>query len=710
LVEAAGETKKISLSFPLKERHLHLAERLYAMYQPGELETDPSKIAYTIKYGTTKEIPRFSFAFELIAIPLNIDKIRRMPYAIKSEFHGLVNSSYAALGTRFDGSYRWVRKKNGREAYEENIIGVLQQCGFTFSSLCRNSKNKIPCAILGNLISQRVDYTEKSKAKMDASPFVDTIIKAVEKVASKVQTYKAIGISFAGDSDKYRVSSRPRASTYYIKNIVEMMLLPRIRKVKAGGKIDTEQTQDSLWYNALPLFKKYDVKYSNDSREWFKTCIRTLCKEHGVAREQIGILAAPWGVMFFKGQWFDISFDTIKELANKGTDILFIEKRDIVMALGKYASKVGVALVNTHGILSDYTEDLAELADISGAHVAIFTDYDIPGILIASALKENVPRLGVDERMLDYFDMNDKEDPNIVVPYNPKVTRLKDYNLRRLVTNDKRFSPDMIDIEFLKHEKIEIDAVLAAQGAEKLWQYLQGLLEKEFPKRDYLRVIDPAPDLSKHYPPIIQRLKLYYHKIAHEITEPERKKIEEELKEVDGFIDVEQKEKEILDDRLGKIVTEHQLLKDVAETFVALDREKGYRISEIEIPRNNDDEDEAEEDEGSPSPQLPPAPTTPPTNDDNIPDPPVSEQEREIAKRVGLKPATYSKYKLIQEHGTKSMRKELKELEEDEDEYSIPIWEQLVDELYRELIDEEIVRFGRIPKDEEEEVGGGSEK
>jgi hypothetical protein len=203
---------------------------------------------------------------------------------------------------------------------------------------------------------------------------------------------------------------------------------------------------------------------------------------------------------------------------------------------------------------------------------------------------------------------------------------------------------------------------------------------------------------------------MYYDKRADEITKEESKKIEGELKDVEGFIDVEQKEKEILDDRLGKIVLEDKLFKDIAEEFVALDREKGYRISEIEIPKNNDDEDEAEEDEGSPSSQLPPAPTTPLTNDDNIPDPPVSEQEREIAKRVGLKPATYAKYKLIQEHGTKSMRKELKELEEDEDEYSIPVWEQLVDELYRELIDEEIVRFGRIPKDDEERIGGGSER
>jgi hypothetical protein len=585
-LQTTMKNKKISLPFPVKDRPKHLAERLYVMYPPGYLETDPDKIIYTIQYGTTKEIPRFYFAFELIAIPVDAGTIRKDPTNTKSEFYGLVNSSYAALGTRFDGSYTWVRKKNGREVYETDIVGCLQQCGFVFSSWYRNSKNKIPCAILGNLISQRVDYTEKSKAKMDASPFVGTIIKAVEKVASKVPTYKSIGVSFATDSDKYKVSSRAQATRTTIKDIVARMLMPRIMKVRAGQKITTEQTQDSLWYNALPLFEKYWVKYSNDSRAHFKNCIRELCREYGAAREQIGIIAAPWASMFFNGEWYDISFDTIRDLAKKGTDIVFIEKRDIVRALGVYASRWGVALVNTHGHLPDYAEDLAELADISGAHIAIFTDYDLPGILIASKLKETVPRLGVDERMLDHFDIphGNTADRRLVIPYTARVQRITEYNLNLLIRNDKRFnSEDVVDIEFLKHHKIEIDAILADQGAEKLWGYLQELLKKEFPKRNYLRVIDPAPDLSKHYPPIVQQLKLYYDKRVRDITEQESKKIAEELKDFDGFIDVEQKEKEILDERLGKIVLEDQLLKDVAAAFVALDREKGYKINEIEI-------------------------------------------------------------------------------------------------------------------------------
>ncbi len=175
---------KISLPFPVKDRHKHLAERIYAMYpDPDYLEQNPDNIYYTIQYGTTNEIPIFSFAFELLAIPLNIESIRKHPDILRSEFHGLVNSSHAALGTKFDGSYHW-SGKNGKYFAADDIEGCFSQSGFVFSSYYRNSKQKIPCIFMGNLISQRVDYTEKSKAKMDASPFIPTITKAVRKLAT----------------------------------------------------------------------------------------------------------------------------------------------------------------------------------------------------------------------------------------------------------------------------------------------------------------------------------------------------------------------------------------------------------------------------------------------------------------------------------------------------------------------------------------------
>lgn len=616
-------SEKKSLPFPLKERGKWLTNRLVDIY--GDSYLDPSKTAYKIEYGVAeiksaqgnKILQRYPFAFELIAVPKNEEMIRADPPAVKSEFFGLINSSYSALGTRFEGDYQWF-DKNGNPRSDNDILDCLRSHGFVLGWHSVHSKDKIPCVIAGNLLSERVDYTEKSKSNMDTSPFVDTIIRAVGKVTAIIPTYRAIGIKIDSDSGKYRVSSKPRSSTTSIKEVVRMMLLPRIQKVKVGGTWDAEQTQDSLWYNAIPLFNKYDVKYENKSRGGFKACIREICKEYDIAREQIGIIASPWGGMYFRDMWHDISYNTIQELAKKGTDILFIEKRDIVQALGKYTSKRGIALVNTHGLLSEYTADLAELADTEGAHIAIFTDYDIPGILIASQLGKSVPRLGVDERMLKHFGIfHDNEE--LVIPYKPKKDRLTEENLDNLIANDERFNYDGIDIDFLKYHKIEIDAILAKVGAERLWEYLEKLLKEEFPTRDYLRVINPAPDLSKHYPPIVQQLKLYYDKKASEITKPESEKIKKQLRVVRGFIDVEKKEKEISDDRLGKIVREDKHLEEVAEAFVSLDREKGYKITDIEIVVK----EASQKNEQVKSSDV-----------EEIPDPPITEEAKEIKRHV----------------------------------------------------------------------------
>jgi hypothetical protein len=578
-----------------KNEGRRLAEDIASMYPEGQLDISRAvyqevhDIAKELQYEGDKDPTQFSYRFHVVAVPFHEDFIREHAEHLKCEFVGFINSSLSAAsdhGSLFDGWYSWIKKGKNDFSSAHDITGVLREYGFVFGT-DRKSKSKVPCIIAGNLESQKFHYQNTAKqSRIDITLFRDGIIKAVEKVAKKVHTFQSIGIKFVSETEQYNLSNVSRGAKTTIKDIVELMLLPRIEKVKTGGTWDEEQTQDSLWYNALPLFEDYGVKYESKSRAHFKNCIRQLCKQHDIDREQIGIIAAPWGSMFFKGEWYDISFDTIEDLAEKGTDIVFIEKRDIVRALGRYATKKGVALVNTHGLLSDYTEDLAELADRVGAHIALVTDYDIPGLLIASKLSENVPRLGVDERMLRAFNIS-HENTDLVIPYTAKKARLSSYKLREMINNDSRFNSDDIDIDFLKYHKIEIDAILSKVGAERLWQYLQDLLEEEFPNRDYRRVINPKPDLSKHYHAIVKQLQLYYDNYAREITKQESEKIEKELKGVEGFIDVEEKEKEILDDRLGKIVKEDKHLTEVAEDIVKLLKERGYNeITEMEIPKD----------------------------------------------------------------------------------------------------------------------------
>jgi hypothetical protein len=161
-------------------------------------------------------------------------------------------------------------------------------------------------------------------------------------------------------------------------------------------------TLNSVWYNFLNVLKKTET---TATRGYVKQLVNELCKLAGVSRESIGIYAGVRAEMYFQGDWTSVSFDAIGALAEKGTDILFIEKEGIPEVLTEYADKYGVAMVNTRGYLTEYGKDLMEAANRAGANVAIMTDYDITGIHIASHCPVSMPWLGIDNATLQYFNL-----------------------------------------------------------------------------------------------------------------------------------------------------------------------------------------------------------------------------------------------------------------------------------------------------------------
>jgi hypothetical protein len=129
--------------------------------------------------------------------------------------------------------------------------------------------------------------------------------------------------------------------------------------------------------------------------------------------------------------------------------------------------------------------------------------------------------------------------------------------------------------------KVELDAVLAEVGSERLFGYFMDLLKKAYPKRDYTRVISSKPSLEHHYHKSIRNFTKYLSSHAESITEKESEKIEEELKDVLGFIDVPEKEKEI-DKRLGDIVEADEHLKDIASAIEGLASQEGYDLEKLD--------------------------------------------------------------------------------------------------------------------------------
>ena len=85
--------------------------------------------------------------------------------------------------------------------------------------------------------------------------------------------------------------------------------------------------------------------------------------------------------------------------------------------------------------------------------------------------------------------------------------------------------------------------------------------------------------LEEHYPDMIKNLNAYFDRRAEELTKEERTKIESELEEVEGFIEVEKKREEI-DKRHSEIIEADSTLNKIAAKIEELDRTEGLGIKE----------------------------------------------------------------------------------------------------------------------------------
>lgn len=200
--------------------------------------------------------------------------------------------------------------------------------------------------------------------------------------------------------------------------------------------------------------------------------------------------------------------------------------------LTPFAKKYGVALVNTIGFLTEYGKDLMKEAEESGANIAILTDYEDYGLSIVANVLEHVdiPRIGIDEETFKYFGL-DRE----------RLSISSKRKIRRLSYLD---AFEHVDKEFLRRRRVEIDAVLAAVGNERFWEYIMKKLIELSPTRDYNRVIS-MPANETLYPKIVQDLLVYLHSSVEGTLKNAHKKIEDSLANVKGMIDVIEKNKEI---------------------------------------------------------------------------------------------------------------------------------------------------------------------
>lgn len=151
----------------------------------------------------------------------------------------------------------------------------------------------------------------------------------------------------------------------------------------------------------------------------------------------------------------------------------------------------------------------------------------------------------MDDNTLEYFGL--QKDSTIVVRATNK--KLID-RVEEIIDEDERFAD--LDIDFLRTNRIEINAVIAQVGDLRFWKFIMVKLQELYPTRNYNRAIElPSQDLENDetdlYPNGIRKFILYIREHMKFAVEESEKKIESEQGNMKGFLEVEiQKQKDLV--------------------------------------------------------------------------------------------------------------------------------------------------------------------
>jgi hypothetical protein len=210
--------------------------------------------------------------------------------------------------------------------------------------------------------------------------------------------------------------------------------------------------------------------------------IKQVCEEDlGVKRENIGILAADRAQLYFKGKWMDVGLKEIEQLSMYGIALLIIEKEGVAEQLSVFADEKGIALLNTRGFLTEYAEILSEKSEKEGCKVAIFTDFDASGLVLA-AKAPNAYRIGIDFRTLQDLGLDIEDVEEGYKPGNHLEPLEQGGKFAGLYPQEW--------IEYIRTKRIEINSVTEAlNDNEKFWDLIVNKFRTRFTNWDYTRAV-----------------------------------------------------------------------------------------------------------------------------------------------------------------------------------------------------------------------------
>jgi hypothetical protein len=209
----------------------------------------------------------------------------------------------------------------------------------------------------------------------------------------------------------------------------------------------------------------------------------------------------------------------------------------------------GIALLNSRGFLVDYAVKLSEL---SGGNIAILTDFDDSGLLMAKKVP-SIPRIGIDSETLRHFRLR-RED--LEEPYDEDHRPNHYMKLEELAKTDRKLKAML---PYVKDSRVEIDSVLAAVGNEKFWKFVMKKLG-EFPTRNYNRAIEiPKDVIPKEFEDFLKGLK----NKSNSAAEDQRDEMEAQLEDFKGFLDAIEDKEEGIKVEIKDVLSEDNDIKEL---------------------------------------------------------------------------------------------------------------------------------------------------
>jgi hypothetical protein len=460
-----------------------------------------------------------------------------------------VNSSFRYISPfngKYLGTYNWSTRNKEHEASSVNEI--LEKYGYSNS---KERSKKPPSFILLNLVSPRIDYEDYAKTHLNLRPFARTISHSLYKICSRSNP------SDNNDRDGGMVSA---------KDILIEVLQERwiaVQKSPDSKRID-KWTQSTVYYRTRK--KMMDRGMEAVTRKYVTEMISEVCRDKwGLTREDLGVFAADRAQLYFRGKVYDVGIEELPNLMKKGTELLIIEKEGVAEVLAPYAARYGIAILNTRGFLTDYAEKLTELSE----HVAILSDFDDSGLLLARDIR-NIPRIGIDFETVDYDFKPKLKRENVEEDYDKPLDKRNHFTNLQDLAEEGHLDPKIEGmLPYIRDKRIEIDSVLAEVGNERFWIFCLDKLKGLWKNRNYNRaIVIPQDVIPEQIEEFIEDLK----EKCNVVTADRRIEIEAALADIEGFIedidsneeDIEDQIREVLsgDENIQSLVTKVEELKE----------------------------------------------------------------------------------------------------------------------------------------------------